>query len=701
MENIVWENYKEAIAKYFVKANQYNKANVFKGRTTYITNWNIYSSFDIETYTNENDQANMYVWQWGFGFYPDDYVVCMGRTWEDFMILYHDVVELKSKSYPFHVYVHNLAYEFQFIRKRLKWRQKRSGDSDLFCTDLRKVCYAVTEDEVVFHDSLIYTASGLETVGKNLTKYKVQKMVGDLDYTEPRNCFTPLDEKEIGYCVNDVLVVMAKIREDCEFNNCKIADLVMTNTGNVRNELLDFYNSESEGKKRCIRTSRLTRKSYYVMSESYTGGFTHCNPVYSGVKLSNIASIDFCSSYPAVMLSEWYPFGTPKYYENLNPKDASFKQHWCGLIKLTKVRLKEEAPDGWIPVSHCKKIKGEFLFNGKVFSADYLETYFTDVDFEMVNKYYHYDMVEYGEGLIFPYSLPLPPFIREALYKMYAGKTSLKNVDGKEAEYLRSKGMFNSAYGCTVQRVLMDKVVYKDDQWYRHINTDEDKEELIHKYNFNDKRTLYYAIGVWVTAFARRNLLNGIWEMGDDFVYSDTDSIKFRHLERHLEYIKRYNQQVTYKLKAINGEDNYNKYLKPKDIHGEEHPLGVWEIEGVYKYFKGLRAKAYMYTDENDKLHLTLAGVSKKEGLKYFEKQSNPYEAFNLKVAIPAKYTGKLVHKYIDSPDTWTVVDKYGNEQECTEYSWVALQPTTFEMDESTGNVLQAIANMLREERQK
>ena len=49
--------------------------------------------------------------------------------------------------------------------------------------------------------------------------------------------------------------------------------------------------------------------------------------------------------------------------------------------------------------------------------------------------------------------------------------------------------------------------------------------EEIQKYNDSKNRFLYYAWGIWVTAYARRNLWTGILAVGKDYIYSDTDSI--------------------------------------------------------------------------------------------------------------------------------------------------------------------------------
>ena len=77
---------------------------------------NIPAAFDIETTTVsdiENPYAFMYQWQ----FCIDDTVV-FGRTWEEyqkFVLRLHDELELSTNTH-LPVYVHNLAFEFQFLR---------------------------------------------------------------------------------------------------------------------------------------------------------------------------------------------------------------------------------------------------------------------------------------------------------------------------------------------------------------------------------------------------------------------------------------------------------------------------------------------------------------------------------------------------------------------------------------------------------
>ena len=100
----------------------------------------------------------------------------------------------------------------------------------------------------------------------------------------------------------------------------------------------------------------------------------------------------------------------------------------------------------------------------------------------------------------------------------------MKGVQGKETEYLLSKGMLNSVYGMCVTDIVKDNAIYSDDDNWGFEKVDIDEE--IQKYNDSKNRFLYYAWGIWVTAYARRNLWTGILAVGKDYIYSDTDSIK-------------------------------------------------------------------------------------------------------------------------------------------------------------------------------
>lgn len=177
--------------------------------------YNVPAGFDIETssfYSNgivapENKRAIMYHWQFGI-----NDTVTTGRTWEELKQLLDWIVWTLDLSLNTRlvVYVHNLPYEWQFMRKQFEW-------ADVFLLEERKPVYAVTTSGIEFRCSLkLSGGKSLKNVGKDLQKYKVEKMVGDLDYSVIRTPLTPLTAKELKYCENDIRVILSYIQEKIE-----------------------------------------------------------------------------------------------------------------------------------------------------------------------------------------------------------------------------------------------------------------------------------------------------------------------------------------------------------------------------------------------------------------------------------------------------------------------------------------------------
>ena len=82
---------------------------------------------------------------------------------------------------------------------------------------------------------------------------------------------------------------------------------------------------------------------------------------------------------------------------------------------------------------------------------------------------------------------------------------------------------------------------------------------------------------------------------GNDYVYSDTDSVKILNYKNHLKYFEKYNENILKKLKYMcNVYEIDISLLSPKNMKGEVKPLGVWDFEHIYDKFKTLGAKRYI-----------------------------------------------------------------------------------------------------------
>lgn len=648
---------------------------------------NLPCGFDIETTSykqGEDKAAFMYIWMIGIGHNTGVYY---GRTWEELknLCLFLQLELNLSEKRRLVIYVHNLGYEFQFMRKYFDWLE-----DGLFAVDERKPIKALCTYGIEFRDSYILSGFSLENTAKNLTTHKVKKMVGDLDYSLIRTHLTPLTDIEMGYCENDIAIITAYISEQIELYS-DVTKIPMTNTGRVRNFVRDncYYTSKNHRKsskskyikyRKIMDDLTIDKDTYIQLKRAFMGGFTHANANYSNKVLTDVSSVDFTSSYPSVMISEQFPMSR---FKPVEIQSLSELQLYCSKYamvfdaKFINIRAKISY-ENYISESKCFKLVKPILNNGRVFSADELATTITEVDFDIFQNAYEWDEIEIA-NVRYAHKNYLPKPIVESILKLYQDKTVLKDVEGSEVEYLLSKGMLNSIYGMCVTDIVKDKAVYGDEWGINKVNIDEE----IENYNNSRKRFLYYAWGIWVTAYARRNLWTGILAVGDDYIYSDTDSLKVRNYDNHLGYINWFNDCIVSKMKAMCEYYSLDEsLLSPKTKEGKTKMMGVWDYEGTYKKFKTLGAKRYLLLD-NEKLKLTVAGLSKQNGIKHMLEVSegcidSVFDMFNDSLYIPADKTGKMTHTYIDNELQLLVTDYLGNTAECMPLSGVHLENCDF-----------------------
>lgn len=421
-------------------------------------------------------------------------------------------------------------------------------------------------------------------------------------------------------------------------------------------------------------------ETYIQLKRSFMGGFTHANANYSGVVLENVSSVDFTSSYPSVMISEKFPMSRFKSCEITTLKQLDeYCSRYAMVFDIKFKNIKSTISyENYISESKCYKLVKPVLNNGRVVSAEELLTTITEIDFDIIKNCYSWDEIEIGQCK-FAHKNYLPKPIIESVLKLYQDKTVLKDVEGSEVEYLLSKGMLNSIYGMCVTDIVKDKAVYDDEWGFEKVNI----EEEIENYNNSRKRFLYYAWGIWVTAYARRNLWTGILAVGDDYIYSDTDSLKLKNYDNHTKYINWFNSQIIEKMENMCDYYKLDKsLLAPKTKDGKIKMMGVWDFEGTYEKFKTLGAKRYLVLDRG-KLKLTVAGLSKQNGIKHMLETAcgdidGVFDMFNDNLYIPAEKTGKMTHTYVDNELKFKVTDYQGLESIVNPLSGVHLENCDF-----------------------
>lgn len=689
---------------------------VKKGKILY---YNIPVSYDSETTSffqlignnKENEKAAI---MYAFAFSFCGYVI-IGRTWNEFVSILELFVNKLSLSIGKRlvIYVHNLSFDFSFFRKWLEW-------SNVFSIKERTPIYAVTSNGIEFRCSLLLSGFKLEKVAENLQHYKIKKLVGDLDYKLIRHSLTPLSDKEIQYIINDVQIVVAYISETIKSDG-NIALIPMTNTGYVRefSRNMCFYPNGIKAKeetakelsyKRFIHRLNLSVHEYYQLKNGFQGGFTHANPFYVNQIINDVVSYDFNSSYPAVMVSEKFPLTSSELINKMTLEEFNFNiTNYCCLfdIELFNVRPKLLF-ENYISRYRCRDLRKAVCANGRIISAEHLITTITEQDYFIIRDFYEWDDIRIANFRRYKRGY-LPTDFIKAVLNLYVNKTTLKGVKGKEEEYMKSKGMVNACFGMICTDIIREEIDYYDNKWRtergeeRQVKTEHEMLSEITKYNKNRNRFLFYPWGVWVTAYARKNLFTAIKEFEGDYIYSDTDSVKVINHENHLEYIEKYNFMQTMKLyKAIQHHGLDEKLIRPKTKNGEEKILGLWENEsiknGKYLRFKTLGAKRYMTETEKEGVNITVSGLKKSVCVPYILNASNnnPFDFFNINMDIPSEYTGKQTHTYIDHTMSGVVTDYNGVTAPYYELSGVHLMGSPYKMGDSILDYMDYVINLRR-----
>ena len=548
---------------------------------------------DEDYWNNLTPLCLPFIWQ----FSCDDNVY-YGREFWDFEQVLKDI----PKDCKCIIWVHNLSYEFHFLSNFLDWK-------DVFARSPHKPMKAVAKQypNIEFRCSYMLTRLSLDAWGKQLG---IHKASGDLDYEVLRTPYTKLTDAELNYCEQDLRVLIAGIRQYVsKYGNQQ--NIPLTQTGTVRREV----------KKKLVNGNYATRikylipanaRQYAMLKEVFAGGYTHANRKYSGKVIQGlIEHYDCASSYPTVMIAEKYPM-TPWAYTSLKhfPKEEMFEDN-AYIIKVTFNDIESTSYNTYIQQSKCECNKGRFD-NGRLLYGDKVTLYITEQDYLTIKNNYKWKSYEIHE-MYESKKKYLPKEFIEYILELYKNKTELKDVEGMEDLYMQSKQYINSLFGMMVTAIIQADVTVDGDDWnIRQLTAeyvDNYLEKLFKTNKYQKRYFLSYSWGIYVTAYARRNLWMCIESCDKELLYCDTDSI-FVIGEHDFAW---YDKIVTDKLKkACEHFEIDFELTRPKAPSGKKKPLGIFSAEDRCTEFITLGAKRYCERRESDgKLHLTVSGINK------------------------------------------------------------------------------------------
>jgi len=439
---------------------------------------------------------------------------------------------------------------------------------------------------VVIRDSLKILPFSVDAISSSLnTKFK--KLKGAIDYTIERYSGWNITPEEQKYIDNDVLVMAEAV-----YQMRKMGVTQMT-IGSHAFKQFKKMNYKGEGKKG--NTSRfiegrfrlqfpeLDKEMDQFLRKAYYGAITFNKYDDNLVNLTDnsfkakpgtrpltdeetnqmkrgefyMYKYDVNSMYPTVMYYDEerakdnelfdfkYPYGNPMKLEDED--DLFYRGYSDEFCAIFKAELTFNVKAGHMNWFQAKETTSEFARKDFIEECNYpTEFTLTMVDFEQLQKHYDITSFNFIEGYYFNAKRGI---FNQYIDYWYEQKNKAK-AEGNDVMYLLSKLMLNNLYGKFAQKILRDSAIPAMNDNVLKFETAE--------YELN---TGYVPLGAYITAYARRYLVESIQENWDRFLYCDTDSMV-----------------ILGEAKGITMGDR----------------LGDWDLEGVSQIARFVRQKTYI-----------------------------------------------------------------------------------------------------------
>ena len=662
---------------------------------------------EVTSYYNSDGikRATLYIWQLNvFG------TVYYGRTpyeFIEFLTTIKNSLGL-TKQIKAIVYVHNLAYDSHFILPY-------ANITKMFATGLHEPLTFEIDDCFIFKCSARLSGKKLATLSKAWEKEhpEIHKIDG-FDYSKIRHYATPLTADELRYCEMDVIVLYEYILSEISQNNNKIYEIPLTKTGYARRFCRNICLKSKYYKKWFKTNTPVSPELYKMLTMAFCGGVTHANRCYVGETYQDVDSFDLASSYPSQMVKRKYPC-TPFIKKQISEIPDTDRYATIAAVRLENMQAVTKHS---ILSAHkcqfkgCSK-NGLVIDNGRIVRCDgYCYCVITDVDFENFKMFYTWDKLEIYSAYVSNKNY-LPDEFVGAVLKSYCDKSYLKGDDDKKIDYQLLKGLLNSLYGMCVSKIIHSDYSYKYDEdscdFWREKTIDPDEiKNALEKYRDDNTSFLLYQTGVYITAYARNDLLRTIKAICDratsydedgipidDVVYYDTDSIKLLHSEKYIDIFQKFNDyNMTEMYSAMKSHGFKRDLVEPTSADGYIQQLGIFDHEEnksdksypyTYALFKTLGAKRYMYSYDGDNIEITLSGVSKKAGAAYLQElsdmqQVSPFDLFKDGLNFPRGRSGKQTVTYFDIGFEEPLTDYLGNTVNVTEKAYIHIEDAGYEL---------------------
>lgn len=520
---------------------------------------------DFETTGKVN--TGMRVWLWGL----TDRHTTMFKWGEDLNSFIETVSNLEEDR-PL-IYFHNLRFDgsyllVSFLSQGYTHVEQITDDNQIstVITDtglFYEIAFSKNGKIIKFHDSVKKIPLSLAQIPK---AYGLDLEKLDLDYNKEIGPDYIVTEEDIAYQKHDVFIVAQAL--DIQYSEGLTK---MTSSADA----MEDYKQRIGKNKFSKLYPVLQPKVDEFCRKSYKGGITYVKPSVAGKQLGRGIVYDIHSMYPAQMKYHLLPYGKPIYFKG-DIQEGLLSKYPLYIVKFTAdFTLK---PDHMPMV----QLKNTFGFNPTEYvetSDGEVEMTMTSVDFEVFKKQYEIYYLEVHGAFYFNGAHGLFDSFIDHWYKVKSDPKSTKGI--VTISKLKLNGLYGK-FGTNPKNVI--KEPYLDENGVLRFSTVEKE----------DRPSVYVPMASFITAYARKQIVETAQATWEWFCYCDTDSV-------HLSNIPK--------------DEDMSNYLEIT-----ESELGTWGVDNTFERAVFYRAKTYKQDVEGETM-VKCAGLSHKavESVKYDE----------------------------------------------------------------------------------
>ena len=557
----------------------------------------VVADFETSTETWYNIDGYARIWLWGL-YDPFRDTFDYGLDLDSFM---KKVLVIHQDKNPI-IYFHNLKFDGSYI---LNWLFRKGytfdpdfktvnsfnvSISDMGLWYFIEVCIYKKGNRryfIRFQDSLKKIPLSVRDIPKAFSLGELVK--GDLDYDLYRPIGYKPNESELSYLKRDCMIPALALMKLSEQGFTK-----MTGSSDAFYQWKLTLQTE-RARERGVKPEHTYRSLFpklplevddYIR-RAYKGGWTYVNPRFAGRILDDPVEVwDINSMYPSKMKFKYLPYGEPIYFKG-QPKPNRYQCY------IARIWISFDIKKDYLPTI---QVKHSYFFNPTEYiessEGQEIEMVVTNVDLKLIFKHYKVNSIKYIDGYYF--------YKCKGVFNEHIDKNMAIKEKAVGGERYIAKSRMNQVYGKTATSP-------------RRKNKIPRLEEGVLKFTFSEEEIAepqYTALGVFITAWARHDIISDAQNNFKNFIYCDTDSL-------HM-------------LKNKDGtEPNLPIHPTALGYYKKEHDV----VKSIF-----LRSKTYIEQYPNGDIEVKCAGASPevKKGMNFD----------NFKVGM--SFEGKLMPKQVE-----------------------------------------------------